>query len=77
MKKFYAFAMALVAAAAVNAETTTYSLVGSLNGWSVENAQEFKETATAGTYELTVDDLYGECKISVNHAWEPMYGAVN
>ena len=64
MKKFYAFAMALVAAAAVNAETTTYSLVGhSLIGWSVENAQEFKETATAGTYELTVEDLYGECKI--------------
>ena len=78
MKKFYAFAMALVAAAAVNAETTTYSLVGhSLIGWDVNKAQEFKETATAGTYELTVEDLYGECKISVNHAWEPMYGAVN
>lgn len=77
MKKFYAFAMALVAAAAVNAETTTYSLVGSLNGWSVENAQEFKETTPAGTYELTVEDLYDECKISVNHAWEPLYGAVN
>ena len=78
MKKFYAFAMALVAAAAVNAETTTYSLVGhSLIGWDVNKAQEFTETATAGTYELTVEDLYGECKISVNHAWAPMYGAVN
>ena len=78
MKKFYAFAMALVAAAAVNAETTTYSLVGhSLIGWDVNKAQEFTETATAGTYELTVEDLYGECKILVNHAWEPLFGAVN
>ena len=78
MKKFYAFFLALAAAAAINAQTTTYSLIGhSLIGWSLENSEAFVETTTPGTYELTVADLFGECKISVDRGWEPMFGAVN
>lgn len=77
MKKIYAFILALAATAAINAQTT-YSLIGhSLIGWSLENSEAFVETATPGTYELTVADLYGECKISVNRDWEPMFGAIN
>ena len=77
MKKFYAFFLALAAAAAINAQTT-YSLIGhSLIGWSLDNAEAFVETTTPGTYELTVADLFGECKISVDRGWEPMFGAVN
>lgn len=77
MKKFYAFFLALAATAAINAQNT-YSLIGhSLIGWSLENSEAFVETATPGTYELTVADLFGECKISVDRGWEPMFGAVN
>ena len=77
MKKIYAFFLALAATAAINAQTT-YSLIGhSLIGWSLEDSEAFVETATPGTYELTVADLFGECKISVDRGWEPMFGAVN
>ena len=73
MKKFYAFFLALAAAAAINAQTTTYSLIGhSLIGWSLENSEAFVETATPGTYELTVADLFGECSLSDVSSIQPL-----
>ena len=88
MKKFYAFAMALVAAAAVNAETTTYSVSG----------EEYDRTALPDTYQIvggftnnwspadaiqfedvdgvltaTVPNLNGGFKIIKNRAWDEQW----
>ena len=88
MKKFYAFAMALVAAAAVNAETTTYSVSG----------EEYDRTALPDTYQIvggftnnwntadaiqfedvegvltaTVPNLNGSFKIIKNRAWDEQW----
>ena len=82
MKKFYAFAMALVAAAAVNAETTTYSLVGHnrtaqpatyqivggfTNNWNAADAIPFENVD--GVLTATVPNLNGGFKIIKNREW--------
>ena len=72
MKKLFTFAMALMAAMAINA--TDYYFVGAANGWS-NNNDAWKFTDVNGVLTLEVADLYGEFKVTENGAWHPQHGA--
>lgn len=72
MKKLFTFAMALMAAMAINA--TDYYFAGAANGWS-NNNDAWKFTDVNGVLTLEVADLYGEFKIAENGAWHPQHGA--
>lgn len=72
MKKLFTFAIALMAAIAINA--TDYYFAGAANGWS-NNNDAWKFTDVNGVLTLEVADLYGEFKIAENGAWHPQHGA--
>jgi len=72
MKKLFTFAMALMAAMAINA--TDYYYAGAANGWS-NNNDSWKFTEVEGVLTLEVADLYGDFKIAENGAWHPQHGA--
>lgn len=72
MKKFFTFAMALMAAMAINA--TDYYFAGAANGWSNNNAS-WKFVDVNGVLTLEVEDLYGDFKVCENGAWHPQHGA--
>jgi hypothetical protein len=72
MKKFFTFAIALMAAMALNA--TDYYFAGAANGWS-NNNDAYKFVEVEGVLTLEVADLYGEFKITENGAWHPQHGA--
>lgn len=72
MKKLFTFAMALMAAMAINA--TDYYFAGAANGWS-NNNEAYKFVDVEGVLTLEVADLYGEFKITENGAWHPQHGA--
>ena len=72
MKKLFTFAMALMAAMAINA--TDYYFAGAANGWS-NNNDAWKFTDVNGVLTLEVADLYGEFKVTENGAWHPQHGA--
>ena len=72
MKKLFTFAMALMAAMAINA--TDYYFVGAANGWS-NNNDAWKFTDVNGVLTLEVADLYGEFKVTENGGWHPQHGA--
>lgn len=71
MKKLFTFAMALMAAMAINA--TDYYFAGAANGWS-NNNENWKFTEVEGVLTLEVADLYGDFKITENGAWHPQHG---
>lgn len=72
MKKFFTFAIALMAAMALNA--TDYYFAGAANGWS-NNSESYKFVEVEGVLTLEIADLYGEFKITENGAWHPQHGA--
>ena len=72
MKKLFTFAMALMAALAINA--TDYYIGGSSMGWS-NNNETFKFVEVNGVLTVAVPDFYGEFKIFENGAWHPQHGA--
>ena len=72
MKKLFTFAMALMAAMAINA--TDYYFAGAANGWS-NNNDAWKFVDVEGVLTLEVADLYGEFKVTENGAWHPQHGA--
>ncbi|MBQ7648074.1 MAG: hypothetical protein IJS92_03240 [Paludibacteraceae bacterium] len=72
MKKLFTFAMALMAAMAINA--TDYYFAGAANGWS-NNNEAYKFVDVEGVLTLEVADLYGEFKVTENGAWHPQHGA--
>ena len=72
MKKFFFFAMALMATTAIHA--TDYYFAGAANGWS-NNNEAYKFVDVEGVLTLEVADLYGEFKITENGAWHPQHGA--
>ena len=72
MKKLFTFAMALMAAMAINA--TDYYFVGAANGWS-NNNDAWKFTDVNGVLTLEVADLYGEFKVTENGGWHRQHGA--
>lgn len=72
MKKLFTFAMALMAAMAINA--TDYYFAGAANGWS-NNNDAWKFTDVNGVLTLEVADLYGEFKVTENGGWHPQHGA--
>ena len=71
MKKLFTFAIALMAAMAMNA--TDYYFAGAANGWS-NNNDAWKFVEVEGVLTLEVADLYGEFKITENGAWHPQHG---
>ena len=72
MKKLFTFAMALMAAMAINA--TDYYLAGAATGWSPDNGSA-KFVEVDGVLTLEVADLYGDFKICENGSWHPQHGA--
>ena len=72
MKKVFTFAIALMAAMAMNA--TDYYFAGAANGWS-NNNDAWKFVEVEGVLTLEVADLYGEFKVTENGAWHPQHGA--
>lgn len=72
MKKLFTFALALMAAVALNA--TDYYFAGAANGWS-NNNDAWKFVEVEGVLTLEVADLYGDFKITENGAWHPQHGA--
>lgn len=72
MKKLFTFALALMAAMAINA--TDYYYAGAANGWS-NNNDEWKFVEVEGVLTLEVEDLYGEFKITEDGNWHPQHGA--
>lgn len=72
MRKFFTFAIALMATMALNA--TDYYFAGAANGWS-NNNEAYKFVEVEGVLTLEVADLYGEFKITENGAWHPQHGA--
>ena len=72
MKKFFTFAMALMAAMAINA--TDYYFAGAANGWS-NNNDAWKFVEVEGVLTLEVADLYGDFKITEDGNWHPQHGA--
>ena len=72
MKKLFTFALALMAAMAINA--TDYYFAGAANGWS-NNNESWKFTEVEGVLTLEVADLYGEFKIAEDGNWHPQHGA--
>lgn len=72
MKKLFTFAMALMAAMAINA--TDYYFAGAANGWSNNNAS-YKFTDVNGVLTLEVEDLYGDFKVTEDGKWHPQHGA--
>lgn len=72
MKKFFTFALALMAAMTINA--TDYYFAGAANSWSPSN-ESWKFVEVEGVLTLEVADLYGEFKIAENGAWHPQHGA--
>ena len=78
MKKLFTFAMALMAAMAINA--TDYYFAGAANGWFeyngwAPNDATWKFVDVDGVLTLEVADLYGEFKVTENGAWHPQHGA--
>lgn len=71
MKKLFTFAMALMAAMAINA--TDYYFAGAALGWSPNN-EAAKFVDVNGVLTLEVADLYGEFKITEG-TWHPQHGA--
>lgn len=74
MKKIFSLFLAMAAMFTVNA--ATYNMVGEFNGWSNGAAPAFAEVS-AGNYEITIPDFWGEAKVIVDNNWVPQYGAVN
>lgn len=74
MKKLFTFAMALMAAMAINA--TDYYLVGDCVGWNPSNEQ-YKFVEVGGVLTVEVADLYGVIKVAENGGWHPQHGASN
>lgn len=72
MKKLFTFAMALMAAMAINA--TDYYFAGAANGWS-NNNEAWKFVDVEGVLTLEVADLYGDFKVTEDGAWHPQHGA--
>ena len=72
MKKVFTFAIALMAAMALNA--TDYYLAGDATGWSPNN-ENAKFVEVEGVLTLEVADLYGDFKVCENGAWHPQHGA--
>lgn len=72
MKKLFTFALALMAAVALNA--TDYYFAGAANGWS-NNNDAWKFVEVEGVLTLEVADLYGDFKIAENGNWHPQHGA--
>ena len=72
MKKLFTFAIALMAALAINA--TDYYYAGGANGWS-NNNDAWKFVEVEGVLTLEVADLYGEFKITEDGNWHPQHGA--
>ena len=72
MKKLFTFAIALMAAVAMNA--TDYYFAGAANGWS-NNNDAWKFVEVEGVLTLEVADLYGDFKVTENGAWHPQHGA--
>ncbi|MDE6190734.1 MAG: hypothetical protein K2G47_03825 [Muribaculum sp.] len=64
MKKFYAFAAAVVAALTMNAQTVV-TLAGGYNGWSATDNPMTETEAGSGVYELKLDKLTKEFKVVV------------
>lgn len=65
MKKFYAFAAAVVAALTMNAQTVV-TLAGGYNGWSATDNPMTETEAGSGVYELKLDKLTKEFKVVVS-----------
>lgn len=65
MKKFYAFAAAVVAALAMNAQTVV-TLAGGYNGWSATDNPMTETEVGSGVYELKLDKLTKEFKVVVS-----------
>ena len=72
MKKYFTFAIALMAAMAMNA--TDYYFAGAANNWS-NNSDDWKFVEVEGVLTLEVADLYGEFKIVEDGQWHPQHGA--
>lgn len=64
MKKFYAFAAAVVAALTMNAQTVV-TLAGGFNKWSATDNPMTETEAGSGVYELKLDKLTKEFKVVV------------
>lgn len=71
MKKLFTFALALMAAMAINA--TDYYFAGAASGWS-NNNDAYKFVEVEGVLTLEVADLYGDFKITENGNWHPQHG---
>ncbi|MBQ5389257.1 MAG: hypothetical protein IIU55_09330 [Paludibacteraceae bacterium] len=74
MKKIFSLFLAMTAMVAVNA--ATYNMVGEFNGWANGSAPAFTEVS-AGNYEITIPDFWGEAKVIVDNNWVPQYGGAN
>lgn len=72
MKKYFTFAIALMAAMAMNA--TDYFFAGAANGWSEKN-DAWKFVEVEGVLTLEVADLYGDFKVCEDGKWHPQHGA--
>ena len=72
MRKFFTFAMALMAAVTINA--TDYFFAGEANGWS-NNNDSWKFVEVEGVLTLEVADLYGGFKVTEDGNWHPQHGA--
>jgi hypothetical protein len=72
MKKLFTFAIALMAALALNA--TDYYFAGAANGWS-NNNDSWKFVEVEGVLTLEVADLYGDFKVTEDGNWHPQHGA--
>lgn len=73
MKKIFSLVIALMAVMAINA--TDYYIVGSgSQGWS-QNKAENKFVADAnGVLTVTVEQLYGDVKVTEDGNWHPQWG---
>lgn len=74
MKKLFTFAIALMAAMAMNA--TDYYLVGSSVGWNASN-ETYKFVEVDGVLTVNVAELSGDVKVTENGNWHPQYGAAS
>ena len=72
MKKLFTFAIALMAAVAMNA--TDYYFAGAANGWS-NNSTKFVDVD--GVLTVTLAEFSGDFKVTEDGKWHPQHGAAS
>ncbi|MCQ2334330.1 MAG: hypothetical protein MJZ89_00665 [Paludibacteraceae bacterium] len=73
MKKIFSLFVALMAVLAINA--TDYYIVGSgSQGWSQNKAENKFVANASGVLTVTVDQLYGDVKVTEDGNWHPQWG---